>query len=62
MMNAMLAGGISGVLTWAAAYPLDFVKTLIQTDNIEKPRHNSMMEYFREEMQKGSIRRIFTGI
>lgn len=34
MINALLAGGISGVLTWAAAYPFDFVKTLIQTDNI----------------------------
>ena len=62
MINALLAGGISGVVTWAAAYPFDFVKTLIQTDNIEKPRHNSMMAYFKEELSKGSIRRIFTGI
>ena len=62
MLNALLAGGMAGVFTWGASYPLDFIKTLIQTDNIEKPKHNSMMGYFREELSKGSIRRIFTGI
>lgn len=46
LSTALLAGGISGVLTWTAMYPLDFVKTLIQSDSIEKPRHRGMLGYF----------------
>lgn len=47
MSNALLAGGTAGVFTWLFTYPLDFVKTLIQTDSIAQPRHNSMMGYLR---------------
>lgn len=48
LWSALLAGGISGVATWTATYPIDYIKTLIQTDSLDKPRHNSMMGYFRE--------------
>ena len=60
--SALLSGGVSGIFTWLIPYPFDFVKTLIQTDNIENTRYGSMMGYFREELAKGSIRRIYTGI
>lgn len=58
----MLAGGMTGIIAWLISYPFDFVKTLIQTDNLANPRHNSMMGYFREEVGKGSILRIFAGL
>lgn len=58
----MLAGGITGIIAWLVSYPFDFVKTLIQTDSLSNPKHNSMAGYFREEISKGSIMRIFTGL
>ena len=48
LLNAMLAGGITGVISWFISYPFDFVKTLIQTDSLANPKHNSMAGYFRE--------------
>jgi len=32
LVSSLLAGGFSGLLTWALIYPVDYVKTLIQTD------------------------------
>lgn len=43
----LLAGGFSGITTWTATYPLDYIKTLIQTDNLDNPRHKSPMGYLR---------------
>ena len=37
--TALLAGGLAGSFTWTCTYPIDYIKTLIQTDSIEKPRH-----------------------
>lgn len=61
LWSALLAGGLAGVATWSATYPIDYIKTLIQTDSLDKPRHNSMMGYFREEASKGSIKQFFVG-
>lgn len=46
--TAILAGGISGVATWTATYPIDYIKTLIQTDSLTNPRQHSMYGYFKE--------------
>ena len=45
---ALLSGGISGIFTWGFTYPIDYIKTLIQTDSLEAPRHRSMYGYFQE--------------
>lgn len=61
LTNALLAGGLSGVATWSVAYPIDYIKTLIQTDDLSKPRQTSMAGYLKEELSKGSIKRLFIG-
>lgn len=48
LTSALLAGGTSGLVTWTITYPIDYIKTLIQTDSFEKPRQTSMMGYLRE--------------
>jgi hypothetical protein len=45
---SLLAGGISGVFTWTGAYPLDYLKTLIQTDSLDNPKHKGVKGYFQE--------------
>lgn len=44
---ALLSGGIAGTATWAVVYPLDYIKTLIQTDDLAKPRHTSSIGYLK---------------
>lgn len=48
LTSALLAGGTAGLITWTITYPIDYIKTLIQTDSIEKPRHTSMLGYLKE--------------
>ena len=43
LTSALLAGGLAGVATWTLTYPLDYIKTLVQTDDIVKPRQTSMI-------------------
>jgi hypothetical protein len=38
LKSALLAGGIAGVAAWTFAYPIDYIKTLIQTDDLVKPK------------------------
>ncbi len=32
--GSLLVGGLAGLSTWATIYPIDYVKTLIQTDSL----------------------------
>lgn len=61
LTSALLAGGLSGVCTWTLTYPIDYIKTLVQTDDIVKPKQSSMMGYLREELAKGSVKQLFVG-
>ncbi|KAI5257396.1 hypothetical protein E4T42_01043 [Aureobasidium subglaciale] len=37
-MTILLCGGIAGVVTWASVFPLDVIKTRVQTQNITRSR------------------------
>lgn len=37
-MKVLLCGGLAGIVTWASIFPLDVVKTRVQTQLFERPR------------------------
>lgn len=39
-----LYGGIAGNCMWAASYPVDFVKTKLQTDSLDTPKYRGMKD------------------
>lgn len=39
-----IGGGLGGILSWAVIYPIDVIKTKIQSDDIRKPRYKNMKE------------------
>jgi solute carrier family 25 carnitine/acylcarnitine transporter 20/29 len=41
LLGSLLAGGCSGLACWMSIYPIDYVKTLIQTDSLENPKFRS---------------------
>ena len=45
--SSLLAGGLAGVATWSAMYPVDYVKTIMQSDSLEKPQYKNSMEILR---------------
>lgn len=36
-MKVLLCGGLAGVVTWASIFPLDVVKTRVQTQHLQGP-------------------------
>jgi solute carrier family 25 carnitine/acylcarnitine transporter 20/29 len=38
-MKVLLCGGLAGVVTWASVFPLDVVKTRVQTQEMYPPAH-----------------------
>lgn len=36
-VGSFLSGGLAGVATWFIMYPVDYVKTRIQSDSLETP-------------------------
>lgn len=41
MEVAFLNGGLAGTMSWLTTYPLDYVKTLIQSDNLDARKYRS---------------------
>jgi hypothetical protein len=41
ILGAFLAGGISGSASWLVSYPIDYVKTVIQSQQIENIQYKS---------------------
>lgn len=41
METAFLNGGLAGTMSWLTTYPLDYVKTLIQSDNLDARKYKS---------------------
>ncbi|RPA84422.1 mitochondrial carrier [Ascobolus immersus RN42] len=40
-LSLLTAGGIAGCVTWASIYPLDVIKTLVQTDELRAKKSSS---------------------
>ena len=41
---AFVNGGLAGMFSWLTTYPLDYVKTLIQSDNLENRHYKSAFQ------------------
>jgi solute carrier family 25 (mitochondrial carnitine/acylcarnitine transporter), member 20/29 len=61
---SLLGGAFAGIAFWILAYPFDYVKTLMQTDNLKKneSRFNGMMHCFKDQMKSGKISTFYKGI
>jgi len=58
---SILAGGIAGSLSWASIYPIDVIKTRIQTSPLEcsTPRMRTMWKIL---IREGGVKALFRGI
>jgi len=56
-----IAGGVGGTMYWAFNYPFDYVKTLMQTDNLENPKYKSTLQCFRDSYRAHGIGGFFKG-
>jgi solute carrier family 25 carnitine/acylcarnitine transporter 20/29 len=58
----LVAGGVAGCATWASVYPLDVVKTRVQTQVAGRGRAAGSWECARAAWREGGVRVFFDGL
>ena len=60
---SLICGGLGGFFYWHFFYPLDVIKSVIQSDNIEKNqrKHIKIVETTKFLMSEGGIKRFYAG-
>lgn len=58
----MFAGGMAGLAFWGPVYPVDAIKTLIQTDSEVKPKYRGIIDCFRQTIRTGGLGAVYKGI
>ncbi|KAI1080306.1 solute carrier family 25 member 45 [Whalleya microplaca] len=62
-VEVLLCGGIAGVVTWASVFPLDVVKTRVQTQTqVGGGKRLGAVEVAREAYREGGVRVFFRGL
>ena len=57
----LIAGGVAGLCFWIFLYPIDFIKTTIQTDSLSNPKYNGIMDVFSQKMKEGGLKTFYKG-
>jgi solute carrier family 25 (mitochondrial carnitine/acylcarnitine transporter), member 20/29 len=60
-LSSLISGGIAGVCCWATMYPMDYAKTLIQSDSLTAPKYKSAVDCISKEVAAKGIPVIYTG-
>lgn len=42
----MLAGGAAGLISWVVGYPIDFIKTKLQSQDLDNPKFKGISDCF----------------
>ena len=60
----LFAGGMAGIANWLAIFPLDVIKSRLQTDQSGKYRsgHAGIVQVARELVAEGGVRGLFKGL
>lgn len=40
---SFMSGGMAGSLSWLMTYPVDYIKTIIQSDDLDKRKYKSAL-------------------
>jgi len=56
-----VAGSIAGILFWVSVFPVDVVKTRIQTDSLDKPQYKGIVDCFKQTYRSNGLQGFFRG-
>lgn len=61
VLGIVLSGGLAGVAFWTFTYPIDCIKSRIQSDSIMNPKYFGTMDCLRKTVQEEGVRTLFNG-
>lgn len=59
--SLIVAGGLAGASFWAAVYPTDVVKSVIQVDDYKNPKFSGFMVAFRKILKAEGVKGLYKG-
>lgn len=59
--GSFLSGGLAGVTTWFVMYPVDYVKTRIQSDSLENPEYKNSLDCFKKQLGRKGLKNFYIG-
>eukprot|EP00898_Chlorokybus_atmophyticus_P008291 jgi/Chlat1/8463/Chrsp80S07861 len=59
--SLLAAGGFAGAMFWASVYPMDVVKSMIQVDDVRKPRFNGTLDALRKVYAAEGVKGLYRG-
>jgi solute carrier family 25 carnitine/acylcarnitine transporter 20/29 len=62
MWKLLTFGAIAGEVLWLASYPLDVIKSRIQSDSLAQPRYRGVLDCARQTWREGRFRAFWKGI
>lgn len=60
--EVMTSGALAGLAFWSLVYPMDMIKTVIQTDSDTSPRFRGMSHCIRELVSKEGFGALYRGV
>jgi hypothetical protein len=49
LLASLISGGFAGLCYWGVVYPIDYIKTIIQTDNLADRQFRGIYEVIRKK-------------
>lgn len=62
VIYGLCAGGLAGICSWLATYPIDVIKTCIQADDFKRPKYNGYMDCIRKGYHSDGLHFFFRGL
>ncbi|XP_061393545.1 mitochondrial basic amino acids transporter [Musca vetustissima] len=62
VLYGLCAGGLAGICSWLATYPIDVIKTCIQADDAKNPKYRGYMDCIRQGYNNDGWRFFFRGM
>ncbi len=51
-LKIMAAGGLAGLTSWVIGYPIDFLKTKLQSQDLDDKKYSGMVDCFKRTYKK----------
>lgn len=58
----MLSGGLAGLSSWVIGYPIDYIKTKIQSQDLDEKKYKNAWDCFMKNYRKHGLKRFTRGL
>lgn len=61
-LAALIAGSFAGLAYWLPVFPIDNIKTRLQSDNLTTPKYKGFFDCFAKTVKEGGVKNLYRGL